>query len=86
MKTRFRFELRKLIKQHGIDTDLNAPDWFIEDSINSFLETIKGFSVPSKYAPLNNMVGTILQPTTAQGQNGTAGKPQVVECTTSAIA
>ena len=26
------------------------------------------------------------QPTTNQGQNGTAGKPQVGECTTSAIA
>jgi hypothetical protein len=26
------------------------------------------------------------QPTTTQGQNGTAGKPQVWECTTSAIA
>ena len=34
----------------------------------------------------NTMEEKILQHTTPQGQNGTAGKPQVGECTTSAIA
>lgn len=72
MKIRFRYELRKIINANGIDTDLNAPDWLIEDAINKFLETMKDFSVPSKYAPLNNMVGTILQPTTSQGQHAEA--------------
>lgn len=66
MNLRFRHELRKLIKDHGIDTYLDAPDWFVETTVTNFLETIREFHVPTKFAQLNNMAGTILQPTTAQ--------------------
>jgi len=69
MKLRFRHDLRKLINAHGIDVYLDAPDWFVESTINTFLETIKEFHAPTKFAPLNNMVGTILQPTTDAAQN-----------------
>ena len=82
----FRLELRELINRYSIDTELDAPDWLIAEKVESFLVTIKQFSTHAGYTPLNNAVCTNLQPTTTQGQNGTAGRPQVGECTTSAIA
>lgn len=43
--------------------------------------------VPLQTPPTaDNVEGANLHPPTQQGQNGTAGKPQVWECTTSAIA
>jgi len=42
------------------------------------------FSDDSEYRKLKECAN--LHPPTPQGQNGTAGKPQVGECTTSAIA
>jgi hypothetical protein len=65
----FRMELMELINRHSIDTELDAPDWLIAEKIESFLVIIKQFSTHAGYMPLNNMVGTILQPTTAAAQN-----------------
>ena len=65
----FRMELRELVNRHGIDTELDAPDFLIAEYLESFLVIIKQFSTHAGYTPLNNMVGTNLQPTTAAAQN-----------------
>jgi hypothetical protein len=64
---KFRMELRELVNRHGIDTELDAPDFLIAEYIESFLVIIKQLSTHAGYTPLNNMVGTNLQPTTTQG-------------------
>jgi hypothetical protein len=44
MNLRFRHELRQLINKHGVDTELNRPDWFIETSITNYIKEIQSFS------------------------------------------
>ena len=53
-------------------------------SVRQLSEVIKWLE--SKERADYTMEGANLHPPTSQGQNGTAGKPQVGECTTSAIA
>ena len=54
---------------------------------SSGINPLKGlaFRIGCCRAALDAMEGANLHPPTPQGQNGTAGKPQVGECTTSAI-
>ena len=74
---KWREQLRTLVNSHGVDTELDAPDWLIAERIDSVISNFKMFSCHQGYTPHNNKVCTILQQPTAKGTQCRKNKKRV---------
>ena len=71
---KWRDELCSLINRYSVDTELDAPDWLIMESIDRYLSNIQMFSKHIGYTPLNNAVSKTLR-TTAKGRKPKQSAP-----------